>query len=190
MIRYVYADELNHEPALKQSMFRDRAAQFRDRLNWDVSVDEKGWEVDQYDHLNPLYTIWQNPDGQHGGSMRILPTVGQTMTTELFLHITGGVRIVSPLIWECTRFCVSPRSFANVGPAVMLAGMEFGLRFGVEQAIGVVYAHTLPLYRRLGWMPDIVGQERAGVDEICICLWEVSEASIAIACRKAEIPQQ
>ena len=67
-------------------MFRDRAAQFKDRLDWDVTVDENGWEVDEYDRLNPLYIIWENAEGRHGGSVRIMPTVGRTMTNEHFLR--------------------------------------------------------------------------------------------------------
>ena len=41
---------------------------------------------------------------------------------------------------------------------MMLTGRA-GLRFGIEQAIGVIYSHTLPLYRRLSWMPDIIGED-------------------------------
>ena len=108
MIRFIYADQLSHYPLLAESMFKDRAAQFKDRLDWDVTVDENGWEVDEYDRLNPLYIIWENAEGRHGGSVRIMPTVGRTMTNEHFRDLTGGVSIRSPLIWECTRFCLAP----------------------------------------------------------------------------------
>ena len=117
-------------------MFKDRAAQFKDRLDWDVTVDENGWEVDEYDRLNPLYIIWENAEGRHGGSVRIMPTVGRTMTNEHFLDLTGGVRIRSPLIWECTRFCLAPDAPAGVAAALLAAGVELGLRFGLEQAVG------------------------------------------------------
>ncbi len=39
MIRFVYGDELHKFPYLKQTMFQDRADQFKRRLGWDVSVD-------------------------------------------------------------------------------------------------------------------------------------------------------
>ena len=48
-----------------------------DSSTWAVSVDENGWELDQYDQLNPLYVIWEEADGRHGGSMRTLPTAGE-----------------------------------------------------------------------------------------------------------------
>ena len=76
MIRYLYADELHNFPKLSQTMFEDRADQFKTRLDWDVLVDERGRERDEYDDLNPLYVIWEQPDGSHGGSMRFLPTTG------------------------------------------------------------------------------------------------------------------
>jgi N-acyl-L-homoserine lactone synthetase len=109
MIRFLYADELARFPVLEDSMFRDRATQFRDRLNWDVTVDAKGHEKDAYDAEGPLYVIWVQADGTHGGSMRILPTTGRTMVNDHFAHLNDGVRVESPLVWECTRFCLSPR---------------------------------------------------------------------------------
>lgn len=190
MIHYVYAEQLPSMPLLKGSMFRDRAEQFRRRLRWDVEVDDNGWEVDAYDMLNPLYAVWLKPDGTHGGSLRILPTVGQTMTADYFLHLTNGVRISSPLIWECTRFCISPGATANVAPSIILAGIEFGLRSGIEQAVGVIYAKTLPLYHRLGWIPDIIGQDGCGSDRIVVCLWDISERGISTLCDKAGISRR
>ncbi|WP_437436796.1 acyl-homoserine-lactone synthase [Ruegeria arenilitoris] len=68
MLRYVYADELHKYPKLAEGMFRDRADQFKTRLGWDVHVNDKGEERDQYDDLNPIYVIWEEPDGSHGQS--------------------------------------------------------------------------------------------------------------------------
>lgn len=82
MIRYLYSNQLDQYPTLRDSMFRDRADQFKKRLGWDVSIDENGFERDQYDALNPLYVIWEKADGSHGGSMRFLPTTGRTMINE------------------------------------------------------------------------------------------------------------
>ena len=95
MLRYVYADQLHLFPKLADSMFRDRAEQFKTRLKWDVSVDARGHEKDQYDALNPLYVIWEMPDGTHGGSMRFLPSTGRTMVNEHFTDILGGGTVVS-----------------------------------------------------------------------------------------------
>ncbi len=187
MIRYIYADQLSQYPVLAESMFKDRAAQFKHRLDWEVNVDDQGWEVDQYDALNPLYVIYETATGKHGGSIRIMPTVGRIMTNEHFLHLTGGVRIASPFIWECTRFCLSPDSGSGVAAALLGAGLELGLRFGLEQAVGVVYAKTIPIYRRIGWVPDVIGTDDGGRDAISIGLWNISEESRAELCRRSGI---
>ena len=188
MIRFIYADQLSQYPVLANSMFRDRAAQFRDRLDWEVTVDENGWEVDQYDRLNPLYIIWENAEGRHGGSVRIMPTVGRIMTNEHFLDCTGGVSIRSPLIWECTRFCLAPDAPMGVAAALLVAGIELGLRFGLEQALGVIYAKTIPIYRRIGSCPDIIGCKGEGADRIAVGLWPVSVEARDVIARKSGIP--
>lgn len=171
MLRYLYADELGRFPRLRQSMFRDRAAQFQGRLSWDVEVDDDGAERDSYDALNPLYVIWETTGGLHGGSMRFLPTTGDTMVSDHFLSLTDGVRIMSPFIWECTRFCLSPAAGARVSAALMLGGLEVGLRSCLSHAVGVFDARMIRVYRRLGWGPIILGTEGTGRDAISVGLW-------------------
>ena len=83
MLCYIYAEDLHRFPRLRDTMFRDRAEQFKKRLGWAVSVNEAGEERDEYDDLNPLYVIWE-ADGRHGGSMRFLPTTGPTMARIIF----------------------------------------------------------------------------------------------------------
>jgi N-acyl-L-homoserine lactone synthetase len=93
MLRYVFADQLDQFPTLRDSMFRDRADQFKTRLNRDVNVEENGFERDEYDdaNLNPLYVIWETPQGTHSGSMRLLPTTGRCMVNEHFLDLMGEI---------------------------------------------------------------------------------------------------
>jgi acyl homoserine lactone synthase len=183
MIRYLYAGELGEMPALRESMFRDRAAQFRDRLRWSVTVDERGWERDAYDAMEPLYVIWQRPDGLHGGSMRFLPTTGDTMVNDNFLHLTDGVRIASPFIWECTRFCHAPGAEARVSAALMLGGLDLGLRLGLSHAVGVFDARMVRVYRTLGWSPAVMGTE----GEVSVGLWAFEPEVRAGLLRKAGV---
>lgn len=171
MLRYLYATELGRHQRLAESMFRDRAWQFRDRLGWDVSVRPDGLERDAYDDLNPLYVIWQRADGCHGGSMRFLPTTGRTMTHEHFLPLTDNVKIRSPFIWECTRFCLSPDAPQRVSAALMLGGLEIGLGANLSHAIGVFDARMVRIYRRLGWGPTILGSRGTGRDAVSVGLW-------------------
>ena len=188
MIRYIYAEDLKHHETLARTMFRDRAQQFRTRLKWDVSVDATGFEIDQYDEMNPLYVIWEMENGTHGGSMRLLPTTGDTMINDHFTHLTDGVKIVSPLIWECTRFCLSPRhekEAASIAASLLVAGCEMGLQVGLTDSVGVFDARMVRIYKRIGWEPTIVGTDGASKDRISVGLWEVSEAAKARICAQA-----
>jgi acyl homoserine lactone synthase len=185
MLRYLYADQLRDAPKLRDTMFRDRADQFRDRLGWDVTVDENGFERDEYDAMNPLYVVWQRPDGTHGGSMRFLPTVGPCMVNDHFLDLTDGVRIESPLIWECTRFCLARGSSPSVAAALMLGGGEIMQNFGVRHFVGVFDARIVRIYRRIGSSPDVLGCSGRGRDAISVGLWEFSEEAQANVAEQA-----
>jgi acyl homoserine lactone synthase len=187
MIRYIYADQLKHEPVLQDTMFRDRTKQFRDRLNWAVTIDESGWERDEYDAMNPLYLIWEDQDGRHAGSMRCMPTTGRTMVNEQFLQLTGGVRIVSPLIWECTRFCLAPSASPIVAAGLLLGCLEAALRFGVDQAVGVFDARMPRIYGRIGHSPEVIGTQGEGREAISIGIWTVTRETHAEVCRRSGI---
>ena len=171
MLRYLYASQLNDHPRLADTMFRDRAAQFRDRLGWDVSVDAQGHERDEYDDMDPLYVIWQRADGLHGGSMRFLPTTGRTMVNDHFSDIAGGDAICSPFIWECTRFCLAPNADGRIAAALMLGGGEVMQGFGVTRFVGVFDARMVRIYRRVGSSPKVLGSAGTGRDQISVGLW-------------------
>lgn len=185
MIRYIYGNDLTRYPALARDMFRDRACQFKDRLGWDVSVNQSGEERDEYDALNPLYVIWENADGSHGGSMRFLPTTGRTMVNDHFIHLTDGVRIESPFIWECTRFCLARGAAAHVAAALMLAGGEIMQNFDVQHFVGVFDARMVRIYRRIGASPDVLGSQGAGREQISVGLWGFSPDAQAAVARAA-----
>lgn len=173
MLRYLYANELGALPKFQKSMFRDRAEQFFRRLEWDVRVNSSGEERDEYDDLNPLYVIWENADGGHGGSMRFLPTLGPTMVSDHFSHLTDGVRIESPLIWECTRFCLAPGADRRVSAALVLGAGEVMQNFHLSHFLGVFDPRMERIYRMLGLAPDVIGRAGHGADEIGVGLWEM-----------------
>ena len=189
MIVYLHADSLQKQPALAHSMFTDRAKQFKERLGWDVSVNSKGEERDQYDALNPLYVIWQEPDGGHGGSMRFLPTTGRTMTNEHFLHLTGGVRIESPFIWECTRFCLAEGAGSQTAAALMLAGAELMRGHGIKHFLGVFDAPMARVYRHIGASPEVLGSAGEGRAKTSVGLWAYTPAAKARLVAKAGVSE-
>lgn len=177
MLKYVYGHDLAGLPKLADTMFRDRAAQFKERLGWDVTVDSFGHERDEYDGLDPLYVIWTRPDGRHGGSMRFLPTTGRTMVNEHFSHLAPGERIESPLIWECTRFCLAPDAGAEVSAALALGAGEVMAGFNLSHFVGVFDRPMTRIYGRLGLSPDIVATVGEGRHAIGLGFWEMQEAA-------------
>ncbi len=188
MLRYVYADQLDQFPRLRDTMFRDRADQFRTRLGWEVEVDENGFERDQYDDLNPLYVIWERADGTHGGSMRFLPTTGRTMVNEHFLELMDGVHINSPLIWECTRFCLNRNSESRVAAALMLGGGELMRAFGVKHFVGVFDARMVRIYRMIGSSPTVLGASGEGRTQISVGLWDYTADDRTKVIERAGVP--
>ncbi|MFS4582085.1 acyl-homoserine-lactone synthase [Phaeobacter sp. C3_T13_0] len=187
MLRYVYAHDLNKHRDLARSMFVDRADQFKARLGWDVSVNALGEERDEYDALNPLYVIWEQPDGSHGGSMRFLPSTGPIMVNDVFPELTGGEMIRSPLIWECTRFCLSRNASGNVAGALTLAGLEIMRNFNIAHFAGVFDRRMVRIYRSLGFSPEVVGTIGEGRDRICLGLWDYSAEAYHRVAQRAGI---
>lgn len=185
MLRYIYGNDLHRFARVRDKMFRDRADQFKARLGWDVSVDSNGFECDEYDALNPLYVIWEGPDGRHQGSMRFLPTTGPVMINDHFSHLLNGDTVQSPTIWECTRFCLSHGAPSRVAAALMLGGGEIMRHFGITQFAGVFDARMVRIYRHIGASPTVLGSEGAGRDQISVGLWAFSDAARHRVARRA-----
>ena len=179
MLRYLYGNDLNRFPKLSRTMFRDRAHQFADRLGWDVTVNAAGEERDQYDALNPLYVIWECADGSHGGSMRFLPTTGRTMVNEHFAFLNDGEPIQSPLIWECTRFCLSPGADRRAAAALALGAGELMAAFHLGHFVGVFDARMERIYARMGLKPEVLGRQGEGRDAVGVGLWSMHEEAFA-----------
>ncbi|MBV7408031.1 acyl-homoserine-lactone synthase [Maritimibacter sp. DP1N21-5] len=179
MLRYLYAKDLVRFPDLARSMFTDRAEQFARRLGWPVEMNTAGEERDEYDALNPLYVIWERPDGRHGGSMRFLPTTGRTMVNDHFAHINNGHRIESPFIWECTRFCLSPQADRRASVALALGAGEVMAAMKLQHFVGVFDARMERIYRLMGLEPDVLGRVGEGRDRIGVGLWSMEEAAFA-----------
>ncbi|MEL6415691.1 MAG: acyl-homoserine-lactone synthase [Pseudomonadota bacterium] len=187
MLHFIYANDLSRNPVLAESMFRDRADQFKTRLGWDVTVDHHGRERDEYDNLNPLYVIYSDPKGRHLGSLRFLPTTGQTMLNDHFTHLMGGGTLESPFIWECTRFCLAQGAPSKIAAALMLGGGEVMRQCAVDDFVGVFDARMIRIYRRVGWPPEILGSAGDGNDQISVGLWSRSNEDRAKIARRAQM---
>lgn len=146
-------------------MYFDRKMQFVDRLGWSLPSGQQTREIDQIDNRDPTYVIWQNTDGSHGASLRIMPTSGRTLQKDIFPEEFGIDIPSNNASWEVTRFCMSPksrRSARHILPNVLLATCEFGLEFGITNYTGVFFKTMIAVYRRLGWPPreTLVGKNQ------------------------------
>lgn len=185
MVVLFYGDDSSDKQKLMGEMFTARAKLFVDRLGWDLSVNERGHEIDQYDQHNPLYVVATDDDGHHIGSLRIMPTTGPHMTAEHFSHLSGKGEIRSPFIWEVTRFCVessTQHGASNLRRAsleLFLALNEIGVYAGITQVIATFDKRMIAIYKRTGWAPDVIGWEGAGRSAIHLGLWDVNDGTVA-----------
>lgn len=95
------------EDALLRAMFSDRKRVFVDLLGWDVPVLDGRFEIDQFDGPSTIYLIIAGADGEHHGSMRLLPTDGPHILGAIFPFLCDAEPPASPDVWEISRFCLS-----------------------------------------------------------------------------------
>ncbi|MRG57389.1 hypothetical protein GF108_17590 [Phyllobacterium sp. SYP-B3895] len=165
MIYVIGADDyISHNHFLDQ-MFRLRARVFKDRLNWDVQV-QNGREIDRFDTFDPLYlTSINEQTGRLQGSLRLLPTTGPNMLRDVFgALLPDGEFIESPLIWESSRFCIDPDLAApldgrlnSVTTELFCGVVEVGLFAGLDTVVSVYDARMARIFRRANWAPRSVG---------------------------------
>jgi acyl homoserine lactone synthase len=107
------------------------------------------------------------------------------MINEHFTQILGGGTITSPLIWECTRFCLNPHADSRVAAALMLAGGEIMQGFGVAHFAAVFDARMVRIYRLIGSSPEVLGSTGEGRTRISVGLWEFTKEAQAKVAAKA-----
>ena len=101
------AEQPGTNPIL-DAMHRDRKKVFVDMLGWDVPVIDGQYEVDQFDDENAIYVVASDENGQHEGSIRLLPTTSPHLLGEIFPHLCNGPIPQAPDIFELSRACCPP----------------------------------------------------------------------------------
>jgi N-acyl-L-homoserine lactone synthetase len=197
MIRLIQGKDSANYPFEMDEMFRARAAVFGKRLGWNVEVVENR-ESDSYDQENPLYLVCvDEASGDVIGSTRLLPTTGPNMFRDCFSHLFDEpIDISSPLIWECTRFCMHPfgksggsiKNAMRVSWELHLGICEVGLLAGVSQIQAVYDQFMVKVYRRVHWSPEPMAQsKRFGKLPVYVGLWDVSAEALAEMRRESGI---
>jgi N-acyl-L-homoserine lactone synthetase len=193
IISLTNAERRSHAEVFRE-MFRARAAVFHDRLNWNVRLRD-GEEVDHYDDdEDPVYLVSLDSLGRPTGSLRLLPTTGETMLCNEFASFFDEpVDVRDPLTWECTRFCVHPQSgrferdlTQRVSSELLIGLCELALSSGIERIVGLYDRAMTRVYRRIGWSPEPLAFARPEVGKLMVGIWQVSNAAVEEMQSRAE----
>jgi len=179
MIVVLRGRELKDNKGLSQSMFEDRAWQFKERLGWNVHVDEFGQEKDAYDRPDTLYVIYLADAGLHLGSMRFRPTMGPNLTKDHFSYVLKSNSVFDHDIWECTRFCIARAAPEVVAKSLLAAAEKLMKEFELRSFIAVFDHRMKRVYRRHGVIPEVIASsiDRQG-RPIEVGLWHRREKDI------------
>ncbi|WP_343611836.1 acyl-homoserine-lactone synthase [Novosphingobium sp.] len=150
-----------------RTMFAARKAVFVDLLKWDVPVLAGQYEVDQFDNSHANYIILAEPDGNHLGSARLLPTTRPHILDSFYADLCDEAPPRDPDIVEITRFCLDRRLCAaqrrQVRDALVTALVTYALQNGISAYTAIA---SLPWFSQImtfGWDCRALGMPR-GVD--------------------------
>jgi acyl homoserine lactone synthase len=166
MLKLIEGSYASFFPKEIDSMFRNRAEAFSDRLGWEVVVKD-GYERDRFDDANPLYLVSVDPDTEeYWGSLRLLPTTGPNMLRDVFAQLLDGDFIESATIWESSRICATTlrgrpdrgRSGVNYALSELILGIgEVAVAAGLTQIVSVFDARIFRVLRAAECNPQIIG---------------------------------
>ncbi|UMA66284.1 GNAT family N-acetyltransferase [Roseivivax marinus] len=169
----IVLDALNRDifADIMRDVFALRARVFRDRLGWDVQVNEEGLEIDVFDGLDPAYVVSLDDEGRVVGTMRLLQTTGPHMMTDVFAELLDGEPALrDPQVWEATRFCIDTERLGRgagrntvsyVTSEIMVGAFEYAMQAGVTDAVAVIDPVMNRLMRRSGNAPyDYLGSAK------------------------------
>jgi acyl-homoserine lactone synthase len=147
-----------------EAMHRDRKKVFVDALKWDVPVVDGQYEMDQFDTDAAIYLIASDPQRQrHIGSVRLLPTTGPHLMSEIFPFLCENGVPVGEDVWEITRLCTAPSR--DIEPRLIrrrlaTAMCEFGLLYGINKYTCVTHIQYLSHLLALGWECEPLGDPK------------------------------
>ena len=141
------------DDATLQAMYRLRHAVFHDRLGWDVTSDH-GMEHDEFDQVNPIYTLARGADDEIEGCTRLLPTTGPYMLKDVFPELLAGQPAPQQRdVWEVSRLALaegksdsSGYGMGSIAMGMLAAAARFAKASGICR---YVFATTVFLERML-----------------------------------------
>lgn len=149
------------QDALLADMFRARKSVFIDLLGWDVPVLAGQYELDQFDGPSTIYLLIATPQGEHLGSLRLLPTDGPTILADIFPFLCDSAPPASSNCWEISRFCLSRDLRAAerrvIRNRLVTAAVAFALRNDITSYACVADAAWLTQILSFGWRCEPLG---------------------------------
>jgi acyl-homoserine lactone synthase len=147
-----------------RAMFAARKDIFVDLLKWDVPVIAGAFEVDQFDDQHAHYLVLADPDGQHLGSTRLLPTLRPHILDSLYPELCVEQPPRAADTFEITRFCLDRRLRAQERRAVrdtlIVALVDHALANGVAHYTAIAESAWLQQILAFGWQCRPLGAIR------------------------------
>lgn len=144
------------------NMHRDRKRVFVDLRKWDLPVIDGQFEVDEFDCAHAVYLVSAATDGEHYGSIRLLPTTQPHLLGSVFPYLCNGPSPVEANIWEITRGCISPRLRASQRlrerNRLTAAAVQFALLNGIARFVCIADSAWLSQISMLGWTCEPLGE--------------------------------
>jgi len=166
LILTVSPAQYEHQAGYLKQMHRLRAEVFRNRLKWDVAIEEGG-ERDQYDDLSPTYILATLSGQRVVGCARLLPASGPTMLERTFpqLLAAGSLSATAAMV-ESSRFCVDttlPTARAggqlHLATLTMFAGIiEWSMASGYDEIVTATDLRFERILKRAGWPMTRLGE--------------------------------
>lgn len=165
MIRILQAGQAGSTRYLVD-MHRVRTKIFRDRMGWDVDVNEMELEVDDYDLPETVYILHLDQDQRVSGTWRFLTTDQPSMIRNIWPHYTQSLPVPSsPWMCETSRFGVHSETEnrterqkqVNLATAEMLVALiDTCILCGITDMYTLYNVKIKRLLERIGFKPSAV----------------------------------
>lgn len=161
MIRILNYDERSAEVQAFDTMFEDRKALFVDLLGWDLPVVDDQFEIDGFDREGAVYLVALDDEGNHQGSLRLLPTDRPHLLDSLFAGLCPLGIPAGPGVLEITRLCLPSRLGARsrlaVRNALISVMADYAILHGMTRLTGLVEASFRREVLSMGWCAEPLG---------------------------------
>jgi len=169
-----------YQPEL-DAMFRMRYETFVEGRGWNLPC-EKGFEKDQFDRDDAVYLLHLDASGDLTGSMRLLPTTGGTILSDVFPYLSTDELPHDARIWESSRGHIGKNcSDKTAWHRITLAMLEFSLLWDVEKIVFVIDTFLLPKSLAVGWVINPLGPPTdVGGESYVACTLTITPESLRL----------